>query len=92
MTLFEALANRRLLGGGLVYALGTAPALLGLEWLRRHAEHAALGAWILRYLDRPLVHALLLVAFVLIALPALLDLAYSLTRQKLRAVVRIWAR
>ncbi|MEJ2629826.1 MAG: hypothetical protein P8014_03550 [Acidihalobacter sp.] len=82
MTLFEAPANRRLLGGGLVYALGTAAAPLGLEWLRQHAEHAALGAWILRYLGRPLAHALLLVAFVLIALPALLGLAYPLNPAK----------
>ena len=77
MNLLDALLNARLLGGGLVYALGTAAALLGLEWLRRHAESAAPSAWLLRHFGRPLVHALLLVAFVLIAYPALLGLQHA---------------
>jgi len=77
MSILEALLNARLLSGGLVYALGTAAALLGLEWLRRHAESAAPSAWLLRHFGRPLVHALLLVAFVLIAYPALLGLQHS---------------
>lgn len=75
MSLIGALTNPRLAAGVLVYAAGTAAALPALEWLRRHAESAALSAWLLRHLGRPLVHALLLVAFVLIAYPALLGLS-----------------
>jgi hypothetical protein len=77
MNLLDALLNSRLLCGGLVYAAGTAAALPGLEWLRRHAETAAPSAWLLRHLGRPLVHGLLLAVFVLIAYPALLGLPLS---------------
>lgn len=85
MTLLQALFSPPLLTAGVVHLLLLAALWPATVWLDRRTREVALTHWLLEHLGYPLLRALVIVVFVLLAYPALFGLEAAPARQALLA-------